>query len=858
MKTPLFFLLMAMYNVAVFPYSVSAQAPEPNVLLIYFRASNTPPRPDVDAEIDALIKKAQLFYADEMERHGFGRKTFQFETDAKGNAVVHYVVGKFPYAHYLENLFSWAEEGREQIDISPWKHLPVYMIEVPEGAATPGRVGGHGNSVGVHIYGWSWGTLAHELGHGFDLPHNFRSGSYIMSYGRSLSTVRRLLRGSDLDEELSRCHAEWLDVHPFFNGHQITVRNRSVKMLPPSVASPPNVIRLRFEITDPDGLHQALVIAPDANFSLIGCKSLDGKSNILEFVISGLALKDKEVELRLIDVHGNAPWHREFSIDLASLLPPPKIVSISDANLAAVVREALGLAPEDAFTTHAILNMRSLFLLKNDTIRDLTGLEHAHALTRLEIYENPLDISTLAGLTQLRRLTLVKNHISDISALAGLTQLVDLDLRHNELSNISVLAGLTQLNYLDLRQNKLSNISVLAGLTQLNYLDLGWNDLSDVSALSELTDLLYLKLSNNDISDVSPLLALNLPGTFEDDTGLYLDGNPLSYVSIHTHIPAIQAKGVKVKFDDSAHAAVVKISGDAQEGAAGKLLAAPFIVEAQDRRGQPMRRIPVTFNLSKGEGILSIATALTDANGRAQTNLALGWTPGIYTVQVTAEGIQGSANFTATSTELSGHLAADVNGDGLVDVEDLVLVAASFGLAPAPDVMPNTDVNGDGEVNDADVALVLAALEGAPAAPTLDTRSMVASLQRWIAEAKQQNTGEATFQRGIAMLEALLADRLPQTTALLANYPNPFNPETWIPYQLSEPAEVLLRIYSVKGALVRRLTLGHQPAGIYQSRPRAAYWDGKNELGESVASGVYFYTLTAGDFTETRKMLIQK
>ena len=93
---------------------------------------------------------------------------------------------------------------------------------------------------------------------------------------------------------------------------------------------------------------------------------------------------------------------------------------------------------------------------------------------------------------------------------------------------------------------------------------------------------------------------------------------------------------------------------------------------------------------------------------------------------------------------------------------------------------------------------------------------------------------------------------------LLANFPNPFNPETWIPYQLAKPADVTLTIYDIRGRVVRALDLGHQSAGIYQSRSRAAYWDGRNALGEPVASGLYFYTLTAGDFTATRKMLIMK
>ena len=98
----------------------------------------------------------------------------------------------------------------------------------------------------------------------------------------------------------------------------------------------------------------------------------------------------------------------------------------------------------------------------------------------------------------------------------------------------------------------------------------------------------------------------------------------------------------------------------------------------------------------------------------------------------------------------------------------------------------------------------------------------------------------------------------PNTTALHANYPNPFNPETWIPYQLREAADVQISIYDPRGVLVRQLSLGYQVAGQYVSRSRAAHWDGRNEVGEPVASGLYFYTLTAGDFSATRKMLIVK
>ena len=203
----------------------------------------------------------------------------------------------------------------------------------------------------------------------------------------------------------------------------------------------------------------------------------------------------------------------------------------------------------------------------------------------------------------------------------------------------------------------------------------------------------------------------------------------------------------------------------------------------------------------------------------------------------------------------------DVNDDGVVDIVDLTLVASNFGKQGENDA----DVNDDGVVNIVDLTLVAAAfgdfgLNFAPFALVLDSELATTrqQVQQWLSEARQLNLTDRAFQRGIAVLEQLLAAVTPKETLLLPNYPNPFNPETWIPYQLATPADVSISIYAADGKLVRRLELGHQPVGIYESRSRAAYWDGRNVLGEPVASGLYFYTLTADDFTATRKMLIRK
>ncbi|MYC78750.1 T9SS type A sorting domain-containing protein [Candidatus Poribacteria bacterium] len=206
-------------------------------------------------------------------------------------------------------------------------------------------------------------------------------------------------------------------------------------------------------------------------------------------------------------------------------------------------------------------------------------------------------------------------------------------------------------------------------------------------------------------------------------------------------------------------------------------------------------------------------------------------------------------------------VAADVNEDGQVDIDDLILVIRALGQT-AP-INPRVDVNSDGSVDKTDLLIIVENLDDSavPAAPALREALVAVSpetLQTWLNLLQADSDGSVVYHKTLAILQGILAAVRPHETALLPNYPNPFNPETWIPYQLSKPAAVTLHIYAVNGTLVRQLSLGHQAAGVYQNRSRAAYWDGKNEFGEPVASGVYFYTFTAGDFTATRKMLIRK
>ena len=349
---------------------------------------------------------------------------------------------------------------------------------------------------------------------------------------------------------------------------------------------------------------------------------------------------------------------------------------------------------------------------------------------------------------------------------------------------------------------------------------------------------------------------------------IFVDGNPLSYQSIHTHIPILQSRGISVEFDNQAHKALLKISGDNQKGESGAALANPFVIEVQDENGSALAGISVTFSVTAGDGTLSVTSTTTDPNGRAETILTLGPNPGTNTVQVSAAGIAVPATFHAVFDTEAPLIGADINKDGNVNVLDLVLIVSNLGQAGQNDA----DVNRDGVVSTLDLVLAAGMFDGVAAAPSAqpevpETLTAV-EVQGWLTDARALEVRDPIMKRGIMVLEQLLVSLTPKETELLANYPNPFNPETWIPYRLAEDAFVTLTIYNPSGQVVRTLDVGHRIASAYESQSKAIYWDGKNDLGEPVASGVYFYTLSTGrsglsvphrsDFSATRKMVILK
>ena len=297
-------------------------------------------------------------------------------------------------------------------------------------------------------------------------------------------------------------------------------------------------------------------------------------------------------------------------------------------------------------------------------------------------------------------------------------------------------------------------------------------------------------------------------------------------------------------------------------------------------------------------GTTAMGALASGGSSGASITLTAPVAPGTYDYGACVDAVgneRRTNNNCSTAVTITVRDPLDVNRDGQVTVIDLVTVALFYGTQVPDGISLPADVNADGQVNILDLTAVTQGIDAAGGNPgglsLVEVKAALAAAAEQAAEieaiaeapnvlsprnltyrnvaaaltnAKQFAIRDGHLEKEVlVVLEELLQllremKAIPEASALLPNYPNPFNPETWIPYHLATDAEVILTIYDVRGVAVRVLTLGHQPAGIYKSRGRAAYWDGKSQLGEPVASGVYFYTLTAGDFATTRKMLIRK
>ncbi len=566
----------------------------------------------------------------------------------------------------------------------------------------------------------------------------------------------------------------------------------------------------------------------------------------------------------------------------------------------------------------AQLKLLTALHISRNKVRDITPLAQVESLEKVNLSDNEIrDVTPLAQLADasLTELDLENNQIRDVSPLAALVYLEELSISGNPITDTSPLSSILDENPdfkidIEVVREKggptvtLSSPQPLTGTTldgRVVTLKLSSGafkfvrpEIRDAITISGITGITFDWGDIERVSNTEVRIKLTFKGNINEDTTLTFTvglgaiqnyngpaltaeirvsagaetvgtetttvdatvsispvsgtspaiGQQLEFSLNITGSEAVAGYQATVQFDETALGYVSSANGDF-------LPAGAFFVPPVIEANLVKLNAASLAGESNGDGTLATltfeviavkASTLTLSDVLLTNSTGVAFVPTVENAEIT-EALQ---------------LKGDVNGDGIVNIQDLVLVAGKLGQAGTN----GADVNGDGQINIQDLVLVAGALGTSAAAPSLHSQSLemltATDVKQWLSTAQHLDLTDTTSQRGILFLQQLLITLTPKETVLLANYPNPFNPETWIPYHLAKDADVTLHIYAVNGTLVRTLTLGHQAAGMYQNRSRAAYWNGKNAFGESVASGVYFYTLIAGNFNATRKMLIRK
>ena len=517
----------------------------------------------------------------------------------------------------------------------------------------------------------------------------------------------------------------------------------------------------------------------------------------------------------------------DVDIEISSFIP--------DANLRAAVRTALGIEGNVCITTEAMRSLRTLNAPRLG-ITDLTGLEYATNLKLLHLRDNLIsDIAPLAHLTNLRTLSVGGNQISDLTPLANLIGLTSLDIGDNLISDLNPLANLTNLKRLGMLRNQVTDINVLAGLVNLEYLRLAGNPITDTSPLRSLP-----KLTDVDVDIFSPPQKEDTqlqggPTHFDidppQDDRRQDDSSQLQQQQPTTN-PQPSAQQQQPTTDPQPQPANLQSTTQHQQSTTN-----PQPQSAQQQQPTTDPQTPTN----------QLTNPQTPTNQQSQQPKAL---PATATQLPEEEEEEEEEEDDEEEEEERDYQAeCEAKGGTWYDVGVCVRPPTKQELC---EELGGTWCDGVG--GEAPSYPKNAFILDRITLEQLDPATLEAQLDIWLTE----SDGSALYRRSIALLESVLATRRPDKTHLLPNYPNPFNPETWIPYHLANPSEVQVTIYDTRGTVVRHLDLGHQQEGYYTSRSRAAYWDGCNDIGEKVSSGIYFYQLQADNVSLLRKMLILK
>ena len=527
------------------------------------------------------------------------------------------------------------------------------------------------------------------------------------------------------------------------------------------------------------------------------------------------------------------------------------VAKISDIDDAANVTGDHLLVMTGSLNLHANGNIRSNGLKSGD-FDGLTGL------TVLKLSGN--NLTTLPDgifddLTSLIELNLYRNDLTSLpnGIFDNLTSLTDLILDYNDFQTISdtVFDSLTSLENLELEGLNFTGLpdGVFDNLTALTRLKLGYQE------ISTLPDGIFMNLTNLEILEMNRNQLSTIPdGTFvglTNLTTLYLENNKVDPLPLNItfqkvsdgEFKAVIPAGAPFSIDLPVYVQDGSISGD--------------VTNITIPRGTAeSSTFTVTRNSDSTGSVLVVNNGLPRLPTSHEGYALIKPSPLIVIVGDNAapyftEGLSTTRSVKETAARSGADIgrpitANDIDGDSLTYTLGGT-GASSFSINSSSGQIQTNNVHLYYEGNPRyNVTVTATDDSGTDNASTSITVTInVIDVRNSPTLLNSHQTLENSFQ-------------IPDVTSFLPNYPNPFNPETWIPYQLSVSADVSLTIYDMRGVVIRQLALGHKPAGYYTSRTQAAHWDGRNMFGEKVATGVYFVTFKAGDYIATRKMLIRK
>ena len=1031
------------------------------VRMIYFLPNDWPYRQEVVDEMKAVIRRAQTFYGEQMEAHGYGNKTFRIETDAQGEPLVHRVDGQHSFSHYDNTL---GNAVVDELDRTFDLDANIYFIvlgtdALRQGNGVPaGGVGHRRTKNGGHLVVpdyFSFFTVAHELGHIFGLYHDFRDNRYIMSYGHDQRGV------------LSACAAEFLSVHTYFNP-AIPIAERqppTVEILSSTRYQPGTTsVSVQLQVSDSEGLHQVMLIG-----NAQPCRGLAGeKDAVLEFNYDGnyweggfSRLSDQarhHLFIVAVDAKGNVSETNSFLTEISPYEiatirgPTDHITSVAfSPDGALLAAGATSKHPQseatvvlwDVETRESVatldghtIGLPSVAFSPDGTLASgtwLDGVKLWDVGTRKRIgtlrggppvvfsrdgtllasqeYRQSNTV-TLWDVRTRKLLASLKGHTEQINAVAfspdgtllvsgsGHNASEDHTVRLWDVASRKLLAtlevsgafngvrsvafspdgttlawGASAVTLWDVASRR--EIATLEGKEPVMFSPDGatlafeasgiggtiklwdvasWQEIItlpgaslDVSSISLSPDRTILAAGSQwsgtiTLWNVSEWMGSSEQGITADEQAIPqtltkvsgdnqqgLAGKPLAkpfVVSVLDQNGSAFA-GAVVTFSITAGGGTLssttattnangrarstltlgsepgtntvvatvaglepetftataieqarphsleKVSGEGQEGPASTQLATPFVVSVLDQDDSPLAGVDVTFSVIAGGGMLSSTTdanpctvasstssttATTDANGRAATRLTLGSDVGTNTVSATVEGLDPET-FTATAAEQAmPHRLAKVCGDDqegtagiLLDESLVVLVSDEDGAAMAGVVVSFAVTAGGGTLS---AATATTDANGRAATRlTLGSEPGTNTVSATV-EGLESVTFTATGQEDplVSLFDLFGSGKwvaLPDSPQLAQNAPNPFNSQTVLSYFLPAPGPARLEVFTLTGQRVAVLRQGPQEAGYH--RP---HWDGRDDAGHPVASGLYLYRLVTSEDVLTRKLVL--